>query len=137
VGRIVEGINSDRNREPKKAFERVGDVLKAEELSVRSPFLNLSDVQAQQAMTDALYERIPQQIMGSLRGSDKPRFVVYSYGQRLKPAERSLVTSGPLFGLCTNYQVTAEVAVRSVIQVDGAPNRPRVSVESFNLLPAD
>ncbi|MCU0787436.1 MAG: hypothetical protein MUC91_04485, partial [Verrucomicrobia bacterium] len=137
VGRIVEGINSDRNREPKKAFERVGDVLKAEELSVRSPFLNLSDVQAQQAMTDALYERIPQQIMGSLRGSDKPRFVVYSYGQRLKPAERSLVTSGPLFGLCTNYQVTAEVAVRSVIQVDGAPNRPQVSVESFNLLPAD
>jgi hypothetical protein len=47
------------------------------------------------------------------------------------------VTSGANFGLCTNYQVTAEVAIRSVIQVDDAPDNPQVQLESFNLLPPD
>jgi len=87
-------------------------------------------------------ERIPQQIMGLLRGGDEPpRFVIYAFGQALKPAEHSLVTvSGPFFGLCTNYQVTAESVIRAVVRVDNAPtprapnNVPRVYVESFNVL---
>jgi CTP synthase (UTP-ammonia lyase) len=67
--------------------------------------------------------------------------VVYAFGQALKPAEHSLVTtSGPFFGLCTNYQVTAESVIRAVVRVDNAPsarapnNVPRLVVESFNVL---
>jgi hypothetical protein len=69
---------------------------------------------------------------------DNPRFVVYSYGQALKPADRSIYTvSGPYFGLCTNYQVTAEVATRAVVRIDGAPANPHAVIESFHVLPPD
>jgi hypothetical protein len=47
--------------------------------------------------------------------------VIYSYGQALKPATRSRVTSGAFFGLCTNYQITAEVATRAVVRFEGVP----------------
>ncbi len=122
---------------PKKVYETVGDILRVEELSIRSPLLNLSGIQQQKGITDAMYERIPQQILGLLRGNEQPRFVVYSYGQALKPAERSLVTSGPFFGMCTNYQIMAEAATRAVVRVEGAPSNPQVVVESFNVLPPD
>jgi len=44
---------------------------------------------------------------------------------------------GPFFGLCTNYQITAEVVTRAVVRVDGAPSKPRTVIESFNVLPPD
>ncbi len=66
-----------------------------------------------------------------------PRFVIYAYGQSLRPANHSIVTSGPHFNLCTNYQITAEVAARAVVRVDGAPTNSHVVVESFNFLPPD
>jgi hypothetical protein len=88
-------------------------------------------------LSDAVVERIPQQILGLLQGPQKPRFLIYSYGQTLKPAPRSIVTSGAYFGLCTNYQVTAEVATRAVVRIDGAPTNTHAVVESFNVLPPD
>jgi len=93
--------------------------------------------QQQQALNDAAIERIPQQILGLLRLDQTPRFVIYSYGQALKPAEHSIVTSGPYFGLCTNYQVTAEVATRAVVRIEGAPTNPRVVIENYNVLPPE
>ena len=64
--------------------------------------------------------------------------MVYSFGQSLKPAERSLVTAGgPFFRMCTNYQITAEAATRAVVRIDGAPANPHAVVESFNVLPSD
>ena len=72
-------------------------------------------------LNDAACERLPQQILGLLKCDHTPRFVVYSFGQTLKPAERSIVTSGPFVGLCTNYQIMAEAATRAVIRVEGAP----------------
>ncbi len=89
------------------------------------------------ALNDAVYERIPQQILGLLKCDNTPRFVVYSFGQTLKPAEASIVSSSQFFGLCTNYQIVAEAATRTVVRVDGAPDNPRAVVESFNLLPPD
>jgi len=47
-----------------------------------------------------------QQILSLLKIGD-PRFVVYDYGQALKPARDSIRASDRV---CTNYQVTAEVA---------------------------
>jgi hypothetical protein len=133
---IVNGINNARTNLPNHAFTRLGDVLATPELTIASPYL-ISTNRA--IINDAVVERIPQQILGLLHGSDQsPRFVIYSYGQALKPAPKSLyMGSGPFFGLCTNYQITAEVATRAVVRVDGAPTKPRTVIESFNILPPD
>jgi hypothetical protein len=118
-----------------------------------SPFLNLGNpaniklqsttpgdhltVQQRSQITDAAYERIPQQILGLLRLDQAPRFVIYSYGQALKPAPQSIVTSGQFFGLCTNYLITAEAATRTVVRIDGAPGNPHAVIETFNVLQPD
>ena len=143
--RIVQGLINARTNYPGNTFHRLGDILITPELTVQSPFLSSrTDLQ-----NDAVYERIPQQILGLLKGSGDPRFVIYSFGQALKPAVRSLVTSGPYAGLCTNYQITAEIATRAVVRIEGTPAYPhpfsaqqpfnnlRAVVESFNVLPPD
>jgi hypothetical protein len=140
---IVNGINRARSNltnNPSGVFAGRGSILAAPELTLQSPYLQGANPDT---TPDWVIERIPQQIMSLLRGGDDPpRFVIYAFGQALKPAEHSLVTaSGPFFGLCTNYQVTAESVIRAVVRVDNAPtprapnNIPRVYVESFNVLP--
>ena len=146
VARIVNGINRVRANTnlaslvfTNRSFQSLGDILAVPELTVASPFLNTNIQPRSQnyALTDAACERIPQQILGLLKCDHTPRFVVYSYGQALKPADRSLVTSGAFSRLCTNYQVMAEAATRAVIRVEGAPTNPRIIIESFNILPPD
>jgi len=135
---LVNGINNARTNFPNHAFGRLGDVLATPELTMASPYILSTNTV--QIANDAVVERIPQQILGLLHGPEQPpRFVVYSYGQALKPAgPRSFFTgSGGYFGLCTNYQITAEVATRAVVRVDGAPTKPRTVIESFNVLPPD
>ncbi|MCX6890380.1 MAG: hypothetical protein NTX51_02490 [Verrucomicrobia bacterium] len=82
-----------------------------------------------------------------MKCDETPRVVVYTFGQTLKPAPRSRVTSGPFFGLCTNYQITAEVVTRSVVRFDGVPaykqgnpepiNKLHPVIESFSVLPTE
>ncbi|HXP59301.1 MAG TPA: hypothetical protein VN829_02365, partial [Dongiaceae bacterium] len=119
------------------AFPRLGDILKVPEFTVNSPFIARIGGVIATNMNDAVYERIPQQIFGLLKGSEQPRFVIYSYGQALKPANNSTVVSGLYSGLCTNYQITAEAATRTVVRIDGAPSAPRAVIESFSALPPD
>jgi hypothetical protein len=133
--RIVNGINNARTNFFNNSFQRLGDVLSAPELTIASPYLS-TNVNA--TLSDEVIERIPQQILGLLQGPQKPRFLIYSYGQALKPAPRSIITtSGNYFGLCTNYQITAEVATRAVVRIDGAPTNTHAVVESCNVLPPD
>ena len=138
--RIVNAINGVRSTNFAGSFRKMGDILAVPELTVNSPFLNVSNAtQAAWGVNDAVCERIPQQILGLL-ALDRPRFLVFAYGQALKPAPRSIVTSGPFFNLCTNYQVTAEAATRTVFRIDGLreqPPNPRVVVEKFSALPPD
>ena len=84
---------------------------------------------------------------------DEPYVVIYGFGQALRPAENSVVrTPGPYRGLCTNYQVMAEVATRAVVRIEGSPDPsrnaatesdpkrrypPRLVVEKYNVLPPD
>jgi hypothetical protein len=135
--RIVNGIINSRTNFANNTYQRLGDILATPELTVRSPYL----IGPTNLMNDAVIERIPQQIMGLLRTGDQPRFVIYSYGQSLKPAPRSVIPNSILgnqfVGLCTNYQITAEVATRAVVRIDGAPKNPHAVIESFNLLPPD
>jgi hypothetical protein len=154
VARIVRAINDVRaTNSTRKVFSRMGEILAVPELTVNSPFLNTSTNAPrvlQNGLNDAAYERIPQQILGLLRGDSVPRFVIYSYGQALKPADRSIYTKGgAYFGICTNYQVTAEAATRAVVRIDGIPASPQpgasppafdnlhVVIENFNVLPPD
>lgn len=104
----------------------------------------------QKGLNDAAYEWLPQQVMSLLRRGE-PRFVIYAYGQALHPAANSVLTTGPYFQMCTNYQITAEVATRAVVRIEGSPNPshtntflpskkrypPRLVVESFNYLAPD
>ena len=80
---------------------------------------------------------VPQQIFGLLKVESAPRYVVYSWGQALKPADRSVVMSGTYSGLCTNYQISAEYVTRTVFRVEGAPKNPNIIVESYNIMGPD
>ena len=153
---IVNGINSWRTNAGFSGitnnglgwFANVGGVLAVPELTVNSPYLgstagNNISTSGNTNITDAGVERIPQQTMSLLRLGDQPRFVIYAYGQSLKPADRSIVQAAPYTGLCANYQITGESAIRAVVRVEGVsvndpkPFRPRLVVESYNNLPPD
>jgi hypothetical protein len=120
------------------AFKKVGDILAVPEFSVESPFLNLTSVTDKNwSANDAACERLPQQTLSLLTLEKSPRYIIYSWGQALKPANKSIVTAGPAFGLCTNYQITAETATRTIVRLEGLPNNPHMVVEKFNVLPPD
>jgi hypothetical protein len=143
MGAIWAGINRTRSSAAYNgAFKRTADILATPELTVASPLLNVSsDVQRQRGIDDATYERLPQMLLGLLRGGDQPRFAIYAYGQTLKPANRSKVMSGTYAGLVTNYQVTAEFATRTVVRINTVTNQAGMQAqavtESFNILPPD
>jgi hypothetical protein len=147
--RIVNGINNARAaNSPRHVFSRLSEILAVPELTVASPFLNTSGPLSRDnnGLNDAAYERLPQQIAGLLKVDSVPRFVIYAIGQTLKPeSSRAIVKSGPLAGLCTNYQIVAEAATRTVVRFEGVPrnrgnNPPAITtlhpvIESFNVLP--
>jgi hypothetical protein len=147
-------------------FEHVGDILSVPQLSEQSPFLRtvtngIADLtQQQNGISDEMYEWLPQQTMSLLRCSDSPRYVIYCYGQALKPAPNSFVTSGANFGMVTNYQVVSEIATRAVVRFGSTlagviTNTPpdvlgninwysvpvmtnnNAVIESYNILPPD
>lgn len=122
---------------PGQVFTGVGQILAVPELTTNSPY-----IVPQPGVTyrDEVYERIPQQIMGLLRVGS-PRYVVFAYGQSLKPAQNSVLYSGANLGLCTNYQITGEYASRTLFRVENHPvpghaigQQPKVVIESFNVM---
>ena len=140
---IVNDINATRWRVPgtanfdtSRVFPDLGSVLAAPALTVASPYLNTNGA------SDELYERIPQQILSLLK-DDEPYVVIYAFGQSLKPASDSIITApGPFRGLCTNYQVTAEMATKSAVRIEetrqpGKPSTYKAVVESYSILPTD
>ena len=145
--KLVEGINRERantNNHPSQTFTRLGDIVSVPELTEKSPFLNTNSAAALQlGLNDQAYEWLPQQVISLLRVGE-PRFVIYSYGQALRPADNSVYTAGgAFFGMVTNYEIAAEVATRAVVRVEGSPvpggpgYPPHIVVESFNQLPPD
>jgi hypothetical protein len=143
---LVEGINTNRMARPGAAYRYLGEILSAPILTDNSPFLNLAGMESGQVrINDAVYEALPQQILGLLQ-ADEPYFVIYSYGQALRPADRSLVVRpGPYFNLATNYQIVGEVLTRAAVRLQrevtveqGQTNVFYNSVvEDFTILPVD
>ncbi len=125
VWRMVEGadgINAVRANLFPNGFPRVGDILHVPALTEHSPFLNTNNAvnpndRIDYDVSDEMYERIPQQIMGLLRGGSTPRYVIYCYGQALRPAQNGIALDLGHNGLVTNYAVVAESAARAVISV--------------------
>jgi hypothetical protein len=123
LGRLVNGINQKRmiftNADGLVGtFEHVGDILTVPALTEQSPFLNRSTgIQVTNGISDEMYEWLPQQTMSLVRCSDSPRYVIYCYGQTLKPAPKGSYTgSDQFFGMITNYQVVSEIATRAVVR---------------------
>jgi hypothetical protein len=119
-------------------FHSAGEILSAPALTLQSPFLNGSALQVRHVWTDRAVEYIPQQIL-SLVQRDEPRFVVYAFGQALKPAPRSLSTHPDFYNICTNYQITGEVITKTTFRVEGELRNPgnplRTIVENYQILP--
>ena len=145
VGKIHDSILAtlaDTNMFPLGVFTHVGDILRVPAFTEQSPFINRSgfvkaDDRLNYDISDEVYEWLPQQTLGLLR-LGTPRFVLYCYGQALRPAKDGQVLSGAAFGLVTNYQVVAESATRVVLRVDNSAGKtPQVIVESSNPLPPD
>jgi hypothetical protein len=152
LGQLVTNINYARANFTNTdglvgSFEHVGDILSVPQLTEQLQFLNWNDsVQQQNGISDEMYEWLPQQMMSLLRVSDTPRYVIYSYGQTLKPAQNALVTSGTFFGMSTNYQIVSETATRAVVRVNALVSAGAngilttnysTTVEQFNILPPD
>ncbi|HWD18316.1 MAG TPA: hypothetical protein VHB20_03490 [Verrucomicrobiae bacterium] len=130
------GINAYRLVQTNGLYHHIGDILRAPTLTIASPLIGLSTAQPD----DMAYERIPQQI-GSLLKVGEPQFVIYSWGQSLRPL--SLYNSGGagLFKVCTNYSITGEFLTRTVCHLDLTRSdrfgqTPRLKVDSFNIIPA-
>jgi hypothetical protein len=147
---LVKRINDVRaTNTTRGVFSHLSDLLAVPELTVASPFLNTigTPSRANNGLNDAAYERLPQQMAGLLKVDTVPRFVIYAFGQTLKPAPNSKVNSGPFFGLCTNYQIMAEAATRTVVRFEGVQpylgsTPPAITnlhpvIESFNVLSPD
>jgi len=138
LGRLVNGINQTRantNLFPLQTFAHVGDILATPQFTEQSPFLNLdSGVQLTNGISDEMYEWLPQQTMSLMRCSSSPRYVIYCYGQALKPAPNSIYTgSGQFFGMVTNYQVVSEIATRAVVRF-GSTLTNVITTNTFNVL---
>jgi len=156
VPAIVSALNDYRSKQENQVFHRVGDILGAPQLT-RTLLMptnsgGIMNIMANEdvppvppnpnnnssSQWDEVVERIPQNILSLLKVGD-PRFVVYSFGQSLKPANNSLVLGGAYRGMCTNYQITGEVVTRAVCRLsnDSTPTNPKIIVESFNILPGN
>lgn len=169
---VARAVNANRTLYNSNAFTPVGQyrgagqILSTPELSERSPLLNAdpalfdpNDPHGAASIYDEDYERIPQQILSLLKVGE-PRFVIYSWGQSLKPARQGVQLDNngrvdltkPLSGpsitvdgsdrVVNNYQITGETATKAVVRVvfpeqpGGGPDyrRPKLVVESFNVI---
>jgi hypothetical protein len=128
------GINATRATNFNGLFHHVGDILKAAPLTIQSPYINgVSPA----ALTDEMVERIPQQTLSLLKVG-MPQFVIYAWGQSLRP--KSLYNGGTgslayLNNICTNYEITGEYLTRTVCHVVGDPGAgtPKIIVDNFNV----
>jgi hypothetical protein len=141
LSNIVRNINQYRAQQPMGVFSYLGEILGTPALTmayagngriVGSPYLNLSDAQIRavdgrsydfHALTDEAIEAIPARVLSLLK-EDEPRVTIYCFGQTLKPAARSYVTSAQFYNLCVNYQVTGEYVTKAVVRVEGQFDPP-------------
>ena len=130
----IQQTRSNTNLFPQQVFGHVGDICAVPAFSDASPFLAGFP---KSGISDEMYEWLPQQTLGLLKVGS-PRYVIYCYGQALKPAANGIMAGGNYPLMCTNYQIVAETAVRAIVQVENANTpTPHIVTKNVNPLPPD
>jgi hypothetical protein len=131
----VNGINASRATNVNGLFHKIGDILQASTLTVNSPYVAGTTISDD---SDEMVERIPQQTLSLLKVG-LPQFVIYSWGQSLRP--KSLYSGGPdyLLNICTNYEITGEYLTRTVCHIVGDPgaSSPKIVIDNYNIMPGN
>jgi hypothetical protein len=130
------GMNAVRAASVNGLFHHVGDILQVPALTVSSPYT--TSIPATE-LTDEMVERIPQQTLSLLKVG-LPQFVVYCWGQSLKPKSMYTAAAAPAYlnNICTNYEITGEYLTRTVCHVvstDGTAASPKIIVDNYNIEP--
>jgi hypothetical protein len=130
----ANGINAARTNQPNGIFHKIGDILQASSLTVAPPEATTGP------LTDEMVERIPQQTLGLLKVG-LPQFVIYSWGQSLKPKNLYSAFNAPvsLNNICTNYEITGEYLTRTVCHIVSDPGAaaPRIVIDNYNIEPGN
>jgi hypothetical protein len=131
----ANGIYGARTNQPNGLFHKIGDILQASALTVNSPYLAGTTFADQ---SDEMVERIPQQTLGLLK-LGLPQFVIYSWGQSLKPKDLYSSGTGSLLNICTNYEITGEFLTRTVCHIvsDPGAGAPRIVIDNYNIMPGN
>jgi hypothetical protein len=131
---LAAAINEQRTNQPNGIYHKVGYILGTPALTtaIGSPFLS-SEAAVAENYTDADYERIPQQTLSLLRVGE-PQFVIFAWGQALRPKGISL--SSPNQGICTNYEITGEFLSRTVCHLVHT-NGLKMVIDSYNIEPSN
>lgn len=130
----VGGINAIRAAYPHGLFHHIGEILAATNLTVNSPIIQPYPA----TLNDEMVERIPQQTMGLLKVG-LPQFVIYAWGQSLKPKNLYTSGTGGMQNLCTNYEITGEFLTRTVCHLVSDPYAasPKIVVDNYNIEPGN
>jgi len=73
---IGDALNDSRLRRVPQYFREIGEILATRELTVESPWLDLSDeILLEYGLTDEAYEKIPEQLLPLLRADPIPTIV--------------------------------------------------------------
>jgi hypothetical protein len=133
----TNGINAVRTNQPNQIFHRIGDILQASALTTKLGYVTNFEGEGG-TPSDEMVERIPQQTLGLLKVG-LPQFVIYSWGQSLKPKNLYSSGSGNLLNICTNYEITGEYLTRTVCHIVGDPSAaaPRIVIDNYNIMPGN
>jgi hypothetical protein len=121
------GINNQRTNHPNGIFHKIGDILAASALTTNSPYF----VGYATNYSDEIVERIPQQTLSLLKVGE-PQFVIFAWGQALKPKGQPYLTAGPNYGMYTNYEITGECLTRTVCHLVHT-NGLKMVIDSYNV----
>jgi hypothetical protein len=121
------GINNQRTNYPNGIFHKVGDILAASALTTNSPYLIGNPAN----YSDEIIERIPQQTLSLLKVGE-PQFVIFAWGQALKPKGQPYLVSGLNYGMYTNYEITGECLSRTVCHLVHT-NGLKMVIDSYNI----
>jgi hypothetical protein len=124
------GINTQRTNYPNGIFHKVGDILAASALTTTSPFL-IENLGNNAVYPDEVVERIPQQTLSLLKVGE-PQFVIFAWGQALKPRGQPYLVSGLNYGMYTNYEITGECLTRTVCHLVHT-NGLKMVIDSYNV----
>jgi hypothetical protein len=130
----TNGIDAVRTNQPNQIFHKIGDILQASALTTQLGYVT----SYAGTPNDEMVERIPQQTLGLLK-LGLPQFVVYSWGQSLRPKDLYSSGSSNLLNICTNYEITGEYLTRTVCHVVGDPGAgtPKIVIDNFNIVPGN